>query len=471
MPETLDENLIVAMQVARDHRSQAWKNLLREHREHPSFCTVQDVQKREIGFACLCTGERKEFRITLMSLKEMLPDARTAVARAFHNLQRKGNKARKRKMSKAQVRAKALLYRYLTREQKWSLRAGKSFSVTGKDGHTYEIKEFGCNNVTRYEDGKPLYQFCVISKYETPIPIYDLMLGQKLMLETDPRTFLDTAVTKHVPSGEIWDSGKHIDNPDVQPPLSYAQRQALNTRGEPERYENFEREQAQEIQRRRDVHFGAVGDLFVHDICVNAEARYDTLDSEGLAFVLNSDLEVVPSFDVPFVVPPIENTETDACIIKLITGVPAEVYSNIAHVQVHFSTHDLCGINVLLNPETDDEWSHLHPPIWNQNGTVLGVRKILDERVPKGRAWYVADAETVGMVAHWYDEPRMGYSVFNLNGIAIYEPPHVQDQNQASSQEDNQETSLEENQEGGSQEATCSLEENCQETRIRQGAG
>lgn len=468
--EVENENLLVAVQVARKHQSRAWRELLRDHRNHPSFCTVQDVMKREIGFACSCTGERQEHRITLTRLMDILPDVRTSIQRTFSNFQSKGNKARKRKSLKAQVRAKALLYRYLTREQKWSLRASKSFTLTGKDGHTYEIKEYGCNNVTRHEDGKPQYQFCVVSKYDTPIPVYDLMLGQKLLLETDPRAFLDMAVTKHIPSGEIWDSGKHIDNPNVEPPISYAQKQALWQRAREAEdgphyvhpNEDYEREQYEDIQRRRERLFGAVGDLFVHDICVNAEARYDAL-LEGLAFVLNSDQEVVPSFDVPFTVPPIENSDPTACIIKLITGVPAEVYSMLAHIQVHFRTYDLCGIHVLVHPETDAEWSRRDPPIWNRNDTVLGVRKILDDRVPKGRAWYVADAETVGMVAHWYDEPKIGYALFNLNGIAIYEPDHAQ--------ETVQETSSEEARQGGqasSEDQETCFEEDCQEI-CRQG--
>ncbi len=467
--EVENENLLVAVQVARKHQSRAWKELLRDHRNHPSFRTVQDVMKREIGFACSCTGETQEYRITLTRLVDILPDVRTSIARTFSNLQSKGNKARKRKQLKVRMRAKALLYRYLTKEQKWSLRASKSFSFTGKDGHTYEIREFSCNNVTRYENDKPLYQFCVVSN--TTIPVYDLMLGQKLMLETDPRAFLDIAVTKHIPSGEIWDSGKHIDNPDVEPPLSYEQKQALWQRAreaeDGPRYvhpnEDYEREQYEDIQRRRT---STLGELFVHDICVNAEARYNAL-LEGLAFVLNSDQEVVPSFDIPFTVPPIENSDQDACIIKLITGVPAEVYSMLAHVQVHFQTYDLCGIHVLVNPETDVEWSRRDPPVWNRNDTVLGVRKILDDRVPKGRAWYVADAETVGMVAHWYNEPKIGYALFNLNGIAIYEPDYAQEEivQETSSEEARQESGQagpkdqEASSEEGSQEGQAGIEE------------
>jgi hypothetical protein len=349
------------------------------------------------------------------------------VQRAFHSFQRKGNKARKKKAWMALVRSKALLYRYLTKEQKWSLRAEKSFWVKGKDGHKYEVRASGCNNVTRYEEGEPVYRFCVVAKYDFPIPVYDLLLGQKLMLETDTRTFLDTAVTHHLPTGERWHSGKHIDNPDVEPPLSFKQRQAQLRDGG---YDTWEREQAEEIERRRNETCGLVGDLLLHDICVNEEARYDG-QLNGIGFVLNADLEVVPTYDVPFSVPPLENANADECIIKLITGLPAETYPSVAHVQAHFITHDLFGINVLMHPETDTAWVDREMPPWTRGNTVLGVKKILDERVPKGKAWYVADGETVGLVTHWYEEAKKGFCVFNLDGVAVYEPPHAQDQVQA----------------------------------------
>jgi hypothetical protein len=319
-----------------------------------------------------------------------------------------------------------LLYKYLTKEQKWSLRAEKAFRITSKDGHTYEIQAAGNNNVVRFENGRRKYHFCVVSKYEHPIPVYDLMLAQKLSIEADPRSFLDIAVTRDMTTGDLWDNGKHIDNPDVVPSLTYAERQVQYENGN---YANLEREQFNEIERRRNLRTGVLGDLLVHDICLNAVAHYSDGQERGLGFILNADREVVPCFDDPLLVPPLENltnAEVEDCIVKLVTGVPATISAAVAQVQAHFSYHDLCGIHVLLHPDTDGEWSKRdHYPPWVPGAAVLGIRKVLDVRVPKGRAWYVADAETVGLLVHWYEGNKMGFCIFNLHGVAIYDPDHA----------------------------------------------
>jgi hypothetical protein len=321
------------------------------------------------------------------------------------------------------VRSRALLYRYLTKDQKWNLRAEKSFFVKGKDGHTYEVHAAGTNNVTRYEDGKRKYCFCVVSKYEHPIPVYDLMLAQKLTLETDPRSFLDIAVTRDVRTGDLWDNGKHIDNPDVEPPKTYKERFPTNP--------NWEGNQAEAIEERRALVPGIVGDLLVHDICLNTIAQYDTSCHHGFTgagFVINSDREVVPSFDTPIIVPPLDDltpTEVEECIVKLVTGIPALTYAHVAQVQGHFRRFDLCGIHVLMHPETDADWLRRESPPWVPGTSVLGVRKILDVRVPKGRAWYCSDAETLGILVHWYEGNTMGFCIFNHSGVCIYDPDHA----------------------------------------------
>jgi hypothetical protein len=74
------------------------------------------------------------------------------------------------------------------------------------------------------------------------------------------------------------------------------------------------------------------------------------------------------------------------------------------------------------------------------------------------------------MVAHWYNEPKIGYALFNLNGIAIYEPDYAQEEtNQASSEEARQEGGQAgpEDQEASSEEA--GLEEASSEEGYQEG--
>lgn len=65
----------------------------------------------------------------------------------------------------------------------------KSFHVLGKDGFTYLITEQYQHNVFRIENGRRTFEYCIITKKH--IPIYDQMLAQKLLLESNPQMFLD----------------------------------------------------------------------------------------------------------------------------------------------------------------------------------------------------------------------------------------------------------------------------------------
>lgn len=86
-------------------------------------------------------------------------------------------------------RARALLHRSLDRQQRRELRGTKAFTMVGKDGKTYRIAEKASTNVTLLDKtGKPVKRLCVVFK-DTGLPIYDLMLAQKLLLESNPKDF------------------------------------------------------------------------------------------------------------------------------------------------------------------------------------------------------------------------------------------------------------------------------------------
>lgn len=95
---------------------------------------------------------------------------------------------------RARRRAKALLFRYLAPHQKWELRAHNRVTVTGQDGRTYRIYARYGHNVKRVVADRETHSFCIIPdlRAET-IPVYDLMLAHKVLLERDLGNFMRTA--------------------------------------------------------------------------------------------------------------------------------------------------------------------------------------------------------------------------------------------------------------------------------------
>ena len=194
-----------------------WSNALRAHRAHASFRTQQWPYTREYGFTCGCSGCEQEWRIGIGEMREMLPTAREALQRLYRYPP--GSRARTKADRKASVKAKALLHRHLTKEQRWELRATQAFTVVGQDGHTYRVTEGTANNVQLLMDGKPRYSLCVVFKDHTPIPMYDLMLAQKILLELDIRFFLRTAKVVNLETRAYFDNGSFLlgEEAPVQP--------------------------------------------------------------------------------------------------------------------------------------------------------------------------------------------------------------------------------------------------------------
>lgn len=195
MAETLDEKLEIAIKAANRYKIVAFLDLLAEHKKHPTFRTNGWVFERDIGF--VCCGH--EFRTPITSLCEALPEARKAFMDLYNRQVRNAHIKQERAMRKAEKKAKDLLFRYLTREQKWSFRADHSFEVVGQDGLTYRIVcgELGGSVVWQ---GKKHYCF---HPKDVELPRSDLMLAQKLYIETRTVDFLAEA---------------HVNDPDNPTP-------------------------------------------------------------------------------------------------------------------------------------------------------------------------------------------------------------------------------------------------------------
>lgn len=194
-----DDHVLAAMRHPARIRMEVWSRALEEHRRHPSFRTQQWAFSREWGFTCECAGYDQEWRINISSLRELLPETRMVLQRFFLHQSQRGNKAAKRLTRRANARAKTLLHKHLTKPQRWELRASKAFTVTGEDGRTYHVTEGTAGNVYLLEDGIPTYRFCIVPDHTlTSLPVYDLMLAQKVLLESNIRMFLGTACTTNM---------------------------------------------------------------------------------------------------------------------------------------------------------------------------------------------------------------------------------------------------------------------------------
>jgi hypothetical protein len=211
----LDEKLLEAMKIPRKIRLSVWDAALQEHKTHATFRVQTWAYTLEYGFTCACSGTEHEWRIFIGDLKAQLPAARESCMRLFRHHAKAGNKLQRREQAKATMRAKALLHRYLTKEQRIELRNTKAFTMRGKDGRRYHITTGSCTNVFIEHEGQR-FSLCVIPK--DWLPTYDTMLAQKVMLETDPEAFLRLARVKNVKTQEYFESGGFLCG-DVPLPL------------------------------------------------------------------------------------------------------------------------------------------------------------------------------------------------------------------------------------------------------------
>jgi hypothetical protein len=95
------------------------------------------------------------------------------------------------KEAEAVQKARTLLLECLSEEQRAEFEARCQFHLTGGDGRTYLIKKGRGHNVYRIEGGRPVVEYCLITK--EIVPDYDLMLAQKLLLEAAPGQFEATS--------------------------------------------------------------------------------------------------------------------------------------------------------------------------------------------------------------------------------------------------------------------------------------
>ena len=105
----------------------------------------------------------------------------------------------------AKERSKQLLVSHLTDEQKKTFEYEDRFFLTGSKGNEYEIVTSKLyENVYLLKKGKRHTRLCAY--FGRDVPIYDSILGQKLLLEADEKAFLKKANKSRVREGSTIDS-------------------------------------------------------------------------------------------------------------------------------------------------------------------------------------------------------------------------------------------------------------------------
>lgn len=84
-------------------------------------------------------------------------------------------------------KSKAILEAHLLPEQVEEFRAKDEFHVQGADGFKYLITNGYQHNVFRIEDGRRIFEYCIVTRGF--LPVYDQMLAQKLLLQANPEMF------------------------------------------------------------------------------------------------------------------------------------------------------------------------------------------------------------------------------------------------------------------------------------------
>ena len=99
----------------------------------------------------------------------------------------------------AQRTAEALFVRHLTPQQRFDWRTYRRFRVTGSRGGQYWlIGQYSHNVIDDHFDLRfgvaAAVSYCVVFRAYRAMPLYDTLLMQKLLLESDEGRFLSTAI-------------------------------------------------------------------------------------------------------------------------------------------------------------------------------------------------------------------------------------------------------------------------------------
>jgi hypothetical protein len=104
-----------------------------------------------------------------------------------------------KELKRSKKRAKKLLLHHLDPRQRKQLRRKGHFDVSGSRGNAYRISSSFPFNVRLAGDAKRSRIFFCTEAEDFAIPKWDVMLGQKLMIEADEGEFLKIANLQYIP--------------------------------------------------------------------------------------------------------------------------------------------------------------------------------------------------------------------------------------------------------------------------------
>ncbi len=203
--EMWDQPVLIGVRTSPRMDANIWTRALREHCDHEDFHLEDFPMERLVGFACSCRGDGDEDAWTMpltelrrqhrdvLNFFEAVRARQMAPGTVWHERRLQRQSAHMANMLRAERRASVLLRRSLTAEQRRELRQRKAFHVTAADGRRYRIENGSAHNVVLVDADGDAIRYCIVFKDHEGLPNADLMLAQKLLLETNPAAFLRTA--------------------------------------------------------------------------------------------------------------------------------------------------------------------------------------------------------------------------------------------------------------------------------------
>ena len=189
-----------------------------EHHLHDSFEWDDEPRNLTLGFTCNCSGNNQSWHVPLTFFHNLETNFRRLFnrvrqARNVHTADRiEAQLAREqefnlavkcKKKTIAEKTAYRLLRRHLNRQQRRELEHLDAFRVKDPEGREYWIEKRPHTNVKLVDGNKELAKYCAVFN-SIGLPIYDLMLAQKFLIESEPKKFFDVAIrTPIVTDNEI----------------------------------------------------------------------------------------------------------------------------------------------------------------------------------------------------------------------------------------------------------------------------
>jgi hypothetical protein len=150
--------------------------------------TASAAMQAQVTYSNIYYGQQR------LAIRQETPEERQ-VRERLEAEQYKRQQEVRAKEQKIRAVARELLVAHLNRNQRQRFEAEKVFEVTG-GSRKQRYLIYADGRVKRIDEQGPVESYCIHPSYAEPdhnIPIEDLILAKKLMLEFDEETFLKTA--------------------------------------------------------------------------------------------------------------------------------------------------------------------------------------------------------------------------------------------------------------------------------------